>query len=64
MGIYHMTFLDQLWGNDNIEFWYQQNTFLYVKNTSKINQILDEAGYKPISNLEFMNCIHPSLYNS
>jgi len=55
-------FRPNMWGNSNIEFWYQQNTFLYVKNTSRINQILSEAGYNPISNLEFMNCIHPHLY--
>lgn len=55
-------FRPTMWGNGNIDFWYQQNTFLYVKNTSRINQLLDESGYKPITNLEFMNCIHPHLY--
>lgn len=51
------------WGNDKVEFWYQQNTFLYVKNSSTINQALQNAGYHPINNIEFMNCIHPKLYD-
>lgn len=50
-----------VWGNVDVKFWYQQNTFLYVKRSSKINQVLWEVGYKPISNIEFMNCIHPRL---
>jgi SAM-dependent methyltransferase len=52
------------WGDEEIEFWYRQNTFLYVKNTSNLIQRLANAGYQPIQNLAFMNCIHPALYNS
>lgn len=56
-------FRPTMWGNNDIDYWYQQNTFLYVKSTSIINRALKEAGYQPISNLEFMNCVHPRLYD-
>tara|TARA_B100001123_G_C15125727_1_gene953254 strand:- start:101 stop:883 length:783 start_codon:yes stop_codon:yes gene_type:complete len=56
-------FRSTFWDNQDIEWWYQQNTFLYVKNNSKINQTLKEVGYQPISNIKFMNCIHPNLYS-
>lgn len=52
------------WGDKEIEFWYQQNTFLYVKNGSTLIQKLTAAGYTPIENIAFMECIHPTLYNS
>lgn len=50
------------WGNNNIDFWYQQNSFLYIKNTSEVNNIFNEKGFYPLKNIEFMNCIHPKLY--
>jgi hypothetical protein len=55
-------FRPAMWGNKQIEFYYQQNTFLYVKHTSDVNNKLRQAGYQPIENIEFMNCIHPKLY--
>lgn len=57
-------FRPAFWGNPDIEFWYQQNTFLYVKTNSELNQTLKNAGINPISNIGFMDCIHPILYNS
>jgi hypothetical protein len=56
-------FRQTFWGNKEIESWYQQNTFIYVKHTSNVNKVLREAGYHPLSNIEYMNCIHPNLYN-
>lgn len=50
------------WGDPAIEFWYQQNTFLYVKNQSDINRLLKDAGYQPMANIKFMDCVHPALY--
>lgn len=57
-------FRPNFWGNEEVEFWYQQNTFLYVKKDSVFNQTLTDAGHKPISNIAFMNCVHPQLYDS
>lgn len=54
-------FRSTFWGNPEVEFFYQQNTFLYVKSTSGLIQCLKQAGYDPISNIEFMNCVHPRL---
>jgi hypothetical protein len=52
------------WGDDDIEFWYQQNTFLYVKKDTSVAKLLSDAGYQPLANIDFMDCIHPILYNS
>jgi hypothetical protein len=51
-----------VWGDDEIEFWYRQNTFLYVhKNTPLVDE-LAKSGHNPIVNLSFMDCVHPILY--
>lgn len=55
-------FRPQFWGNEQIEPWYQQNTFLYVHESSDANAVLLKLGHRPIENLAFMNCIHPWLY--
>lgn len=51
-----------MWGNEAVEFWYQQNAFLYVKSGASIAKKFDQAGVETITNLEFMNAIHPALY--
>jgi SAM-dependent methyltransferase len=56
-------FREDVWGNKDIPFWYQQNTFLYVHKDSSLIPILKADGYPPIRNLEFMNCVHPDLLN-
>lgn len=50
------------WGSDEIDFWYQQNTFLYVKSGSIFAHRLAARGHQPMKNLLFMNCVHPDLY--
>jgi hypothetical protein len=57
-------FRPTFWGDDDIEFWYQQNTFLYVNNNSSLNSILKDAGFMPVTNIEFLNCVHPQLYET
>lgn len=57
-------FRPPFWGNENVEFWYRQNTFLYVKKDSELDKKLQDAGHQPMSSIEFMDCIHPRLYNS
>ena len=55
-------FRPKLWGDKRIEFWYQQNTFLYVLKDSKKYDTIIEKGYKTLDNLLFLDCIHPQLY--
>lgn len=50
------------WGAEDVKYWYQQNTFLYVNSTSIVNKLLRERGFRPISNVEFMECVHPVLF--
>lgn len=55
-------FRPEIWGNKNIEPWYQQNTFMYLNKSSPLNKEFQMHGFKPMENLEFMNCIHPQMY--
>lgn len=52
------------WGNSEIEWWYRQNAFLYVKVNSESERRILSQGHKTIENRDFMNCIHPMLYDS
>lgn len=52
-----------IWGCSDVEYWYQQNTFLYVKVGSMIEGVLERFGVKPVVNLSFMDCVHPTLYH-
>jgi SAM-dependent methyltransferase len=47
------------WGDGDVDFWYQQNVFLYVKENSAEWHLMTTAGHKPMANVDFMNCIHP-----
>jgi SAM-dependent methyltransferase len=51
-----------LWGNEEICFWYRQNTFLYCKEGSGSYHAIRGAGCYELNNASFMNCIHPALY--
>jgi SAM-dependent methyltransferase len=53
-----------VWGDKEIPFWYQQNTFLYVRRNTHFAEVLANVGHYPIKNLAFMDCVHPSLYQS
>jgi len=55
-------FRPQIWGNTETPFWYQQNTFLYVKKNSALYKILEANKITPIINLAFMDCIHPEMF--
>ena len=54
-------FRSHMWGNPSIPFWYQQNTFLYVKKNSALFIKLKNKKIHPIDNINFMNCVHPEL---
>jgi SAM-dependent methyltransferase len=49
------------WGDEDIDFWYRQNVFLYVRKDSSEWRTITNSGYKAMSSLDFMNCIHPDL---
>lgn len=51
-----------LWGNTSVEFWYQQNTFLFVRKDSQSFANLLSKGASPLLNIAFMDCVHPALY--
>jgi hypothetical protein len=34
----------------------------FKENTAELNLILNEAGFHPIKNIAFMDCVHPDLY--
>lgn len=50
------------WGDMDVAFWYQQNTFLYVRQDSDLFRHLADVGILPLSNIAFMDCVHPALY--
>ena len=52
------------WGDEEVEFWYQQNVFLYIRRNSPVAGLLSSAGHQPMKNIKFMDCIHPALYSS
>ena len=55
-------FRSKVWDNKEIEVWYRQNTFLYLKSNTKFEKLFKEKGIEPISEIALMNCIHPDLY--
>lgn len=57
-------FRPYLWDNQNIAFWYRQNTFLYVNKNSESYERFLGADVRELSNIGFMDCIHPELFRS
>jgi SAM-dependent methyltransferase len=49
------------WGNENVDFWYRQNVFLYVRKDSSEWQVMANSGHRSMANIDFMNCIHPDM---
>lgn len=52
------------WGHSEIEFWYQQNTFLYVRAGHPLIASLANRHVLPVKNLAFLDCVHPTLYQA
>jgi SAM-dependent methyltransferase len=50
------------WDNDAVAYWYRQNAFLYVKRGSKPYLQLCGHGLAELTDVGFMNCVHPELY--
>lgn len=55
-------FRPHIWGDTRIPFWYRQNTFLYVKKDSSPFAALKSAGLSEMSDLGFLDCVHPELF--
>jgi SAM-dependent methyltransferase len=52
------------WDNEKIFMWYRQNIFLYVRKNSTSYQQIKGHGVDEMTNISFMNCPHPELYDS
>jgi len=52
------------WEDDRVCFWYRQNIFLYLKKGSAPYRKLIAEGMPELTNIGFMNCIHPDLHRS
>lgn len=55
-------FRPRFWGASDVEYWYQQNTFLYVKAGHPLVEHLCKKQMPPLENMAFMDCVHPLLY--
>ena len=56
-------FRSVFWGHEEIDICYTQNTFLYVDKSHVLYKSLIQKGFKELSNLAYMNCVHPALYD-
>lgn len=54
-------FRARFWGDDRVCYWYQQNTFLYVRRGHPLAQKLREMGHAPVENLAWLNAVHPVM---
>lgn len=54
-------FRPTMWGRTDVPYWYQQNTFLYVRDSSPFASTLKDAGFAPLPRLELMDFVHPAL---
>jgi SAM-dependent methyltransferase len=55
-------FRPRFWSDDRVEPWYRQNTFIYVRPDHVLHDALGAAGYVPIHDLHFVDCVHPWFY--
>lgn len=55
-------FRPAFWGNGEVQFWYRQNTFLYVRSTSTTFSQMRAHGLSPMQDTAFMDCVHPELH--
>jgi SAM-dependent methyltransferase len=55
-------FRPQFWSDNDVEPWYRQNTFLYVRPEHPLNAALAGAGHAALKDARFVDCIHPWLY--
>ncbi len=57
-------FRPQLWSDETVEPWYRQNTFLYVRPSHPLADLLARAQVHPLPSIGFVDCVHPWLYRA
>lgn len=57
-------FRPAFWDDEQVEFWYRQNTFLYVKSHSNVAKHFSALGHMPLKTVGFMDCVHPILFEA
>jgi len=55
-------FRPRFWSDNDVEPWYRQNTFLYVRPGHPLHAALAGAGHAPLQDARFVDCIHPWLF--
>lgn len=55
-------FRPSFWGDERVEVWYRQNTFLYVRKDSHAYGAISSKNIAPLSSVAFMDCVHPAFY--
>lgn len=60
--VYFDLFRPAFWDNDQVEPWYRQNTFLFVRPSHSYYNKLTAAGHQAHTTPSFVNCVHPWLY--
>jgi len=55
-------FRPRFWSDNDVDPWYRQNTFLYVRPEHPLRAALSHAGHAPLQDARFVDCIHPWLY--
>ena len=50
------------WADENVAYWYRQNSFLYLRKDSASWQKVGNCGFRELVDTNFMDCIHPDLY--
>ena len=56
-------FRPRFWGDKKVGFWYQQNTFLYLKKDSPTYENFVDSGFSELKNINLLDCVHPDLYD-
>ena len=61
---YHLFdfFRPTFWSDNDVDPWYRQNTFIYVRPSHPLHAALIAAGQAPLQDARFVDCIHPWLY--
>jgi len=57
-------FRPKLWGSSKVQYWYQQNCFLYVRKGAWLEEIILTQHGPGIKNFHFMDCVHPEAFNN
>ena len=52
------------WGEAEVELWYRQNAFLYVRQEHPLAARLRKSAIFELTDPRFMDCVHPELYEA